>query len=82
MARRGSPKRSAECAASLAGIDRRTITDWKARGQEDPDGRYGEFNRALEAALLASETMMVHKILSSDDWKAAKWSDLFGPASQ
>jgi len=62
-----------ECAASLVGIDRHTLNDWRQRGQQQPNSRYGEFNRALEAALLASETMMVHKILSSDDWKAAKW---------
>lgn len=62
-----------ECAASLVGIDRHTLNDWRQRGQQEPDSRYGEFNRALEAALLASETMMVHKILSDPDWKAAKW---------
>ena len=62
-----------ECAASLAHIDRTTLNDWRQRGQQDPLSRYGEFNRALEAALLASETMMVHKILSDPDWKAAKW---------
>jgi hypothetical protein len=38
------------------------LADWRARGQQDPASRFGEFNRALEAALLASETMMVHKI--------------------
>src|ERR1700730_40778 len=62
-----------ECAASLVHIDRTTLNDWRARGQQDPGSRYGEFNRALEAALLASETMLVHKILSDPDWKAAKW---------
>jgi hypothetical protein len=62
-----------ECAASLVGIDRHTLTDWRQRGEQDPDSRYGEFNRALEAALLASETMMVHKIVSDPDWKAVKW---------
>jgi succinate dehydrogenase flavin-adding protein (antitoxin of CptAB toxin-antitoxin module) len=62
-----------DCAASLVRIDRHTLADWRARGQQEPDSRYGEFNRALEAALLASETMMVHKILSDPDWKAAKW---------
>ena len=62
-----------ECAAALVRIDRTTLNDWRARGQQDPTSRYGEFNRALEAALLASETMMVHKILQADDWKAVKW---------
>jgi hypothetical protein len=62
-----------ECAASLVHIDRATLNDWRQRGQQDPNSRYGEFNRALEQALLASETMMVHKILSDPDWKAAKW---------
>lgn len=62
-----------ECAASLVHIDRATLNDWRQRGQQEPDSRYGEFNRALEEALLASETMMVHRILSSDDWKACKW---------
>jgi succinate dehydrogenase flavin-adding protein (antitoxin of CptAB toxin-antitoxin module) len=62
-----------ECAAALAHIDRTTLNDWRQRGQQEADSRYGEFNRALEQALLASETMMVHKILSDPDWKAAKW---------
>jgi hypothetical protein len=62
-----------ECAASLVHVDRHTLNDWRQRGQQEPDSRYGEFNRALESALLASETMMVHKILSDPDWKAAKW---------
>jgi hypothetical protein len=62
-----------ECAASLVHIDRATLADWRMRGQQEPDSRYGEFNRALEAALLASEAMLVHAIISNDDWKAKKW---------
>ena len=48
-----------ECAASLVGIDRHTLNDWRARGQQQPGSRYAEFNQALEQALLASEMAQV-----------------------
>jgi hypothetical protein len=68
-----------ECAAALVHIDRTTLNDWRQRGQQEPDSRYGEFNRALEAALLESEAMMVHAIVTDPDWKAKKCTLEYAP---
>src|SRR5258708_7488819 len=62
-----------ECAASLAHIDRTTLNDWRQRGQQQPGSRYAEFNQALEAALLAGEAMLVHAIVTDEDWRAKRW---------
>jgi hypothetical protein len=63
-----------ECAAALAHIDRSTLNDWRYRGQQEAAGsRYAEFNQAMEWALLESEAMLVHAIVTDSDWKAKKW---------
>ena len=62
-----------ECAAALAHIDRSTLNDWRYRGQQEPGSRYAEFNQAMEQALLESEAMLVHAIVTDSDWKAKKW---------
>src|SRR6266550_555532 len=62
-----------DCAAALAHIDRTTLNDWRQRGQQELGSRYAEFNQAMEWALLESEAMMVHAIVTDPDWKAKKW---------
>jgi transposase len=43
-----------DAAAAQAGISIATVRTWARRGRKDPEGRFGEFARALDAAREAS----------------------------
>jgi transposase len=39
-------------AATLAGVSRQTVNEWRRRGEEKPKSLYGEFSEAFELAKL------------------------------
>ena len=72
MIRRGS---SWECAALSAGIDRRTLFNWRKRGQDEPSGPLYDFFSALESARAQGEAAalrLIHKA-AKERWQAAAW---------
>jgi hypothetical protein len=60
-------------AAALCGIHRDVVTDWKARGDAEPQSAYGEFLRAAERAKLKREHTHLAFISQDKDWKARRW---------
>jgi hypothetical protein len=74
MVRAGVP----QChAAASAGIQKRTLTRWKALGREQEEGIYRDFVDALESAhadWVAAMSMVVTKAAHGGDWKAASWA--------
>jgi len=70
-------------AAALAGVGRQTVNEWRRRGEEEPDGPYGEFSEAFELAKLQSKKGMIQKLLRHEDprwtWKLMcnRWPEEF-----
>jgi len=62
---------SRETAAMMCGIQRETIRQWRIKGQEDPDSRYGQFLRAIDLADETAIAMMVNRLLKDPD---SKWT--------
>ena len=70
-------------AAALAGVNRQTITEWRHRGEEEPNSLYGEFAEAFELARRQSKKSMIEKLIRHDDpkwtWKLMcnRWPEEF-----
>ena len=70
-------------AATLAGVSRQTVNEWRRRGEEKPDSLYGEFSEAFELAKLQSKKGMIQKLLRHKDprwtWKLMcnRWPEEF-----
>jgi hypothetical protein len=66
-------------ACLLCDLDRTTAYKWKARGEEEPESRYGLFLQRINKAEVACKAIWVQKVARSDQWQAqafllkAKW---------
>jgi hypothetical protein len=60
-------------AARMVGVHRNVISIWKAKGDAEPDGPYGEFLPAAGQAELRRESVALKFILQSSDWKSRRW---------
>jgi transposase-like protein len=66
-----------EVAAQACGIVSTTLYRWMKRGEQQPDGPYGEFCSALNRADLEAELACLRQIkeaAQNGDWRAAAWS--------
>ena len=70
-------------AAALAGVTRKTVNEWRRRGEEEPESLYGKFAEAFELAKLQSKRGMIQKLLLHEDprwtWKPLcnRWPEEF-----
>lgn len=62
-----------DVAASLNGVDKSTVYNWRAWGVERPESEYGKFSRAVEWAIDQAHQKMVKKLLDDPDWKATSF---------
>lgn len=62
-------------AAQLAGIDKRTLYGWKAKGKAGEEQYVQFFHRLKETEMKAVEHALgvIHRAAVSGDWKAASW---------
>lgn len=63
-------------AATRAGVDRGTVRRWLRQGREARTGKYFEFRRAVEEAIVFAEVNdveIIRKAAASGDWRAAAW---------
>ena len=65
-----------EDAASLAGVDVRSVHRWMARGDDEPDGQHAAFCHAIKKAV--SETQVaalgiIRTAAEGGNWTAAAW---------
>jgi transposase len=62
-------------AAQLAGIDKRTLYGWKAKGKAGEEQYVQFFHRLKETEMRAVEHALgvIHKAAENGDWKAASW---------
>lgn len=60
-------------AAGRAGVGRRTVYDWLAKGAENPDGSYADFALAVEEANANAAFDAVEELRKAgrDDWRAS-----------
>ena len=54
-------------ACEFVGVHRVTVWQWRAKGQEDPRGRYGQFERALNKALIEAKSFLIKGIAKHPD---------------
>lgn len=64
-----------DIAASLVGINRRTLHDWLRRGARAKSGIYRDFSHAVEKALAQAEARDVLRIdkAGEKNWQAIAW---------
>jgi hypothetical protein len=53
--------------ATLVGINSVTVTDWRARGSQEPQSRYGQFYRKTEEARTHWKVRGIIRMTQSDD---------------
>ena len=58
-------------ASVMTGVGESTVTDWRRRGVEDPESRFGLFLERTDEARTAWKTRAIRKITESSDWKAS-----------
>jgi hypothetical protein len=68
LVRRGH---SYERSASVCGISRGALHEWRAKGSQDPDGPFGQFFERLTQARDVAIVALVEKLRRNPDWKAA-----------
>jgi hypothetical protein len=61
-----------ESACLAVGINPTTLRNWRQRGMENPNSRYGKFVERLEAARNRAKIRMVNFLANNPDWKA-RW---------
>lgn len=64
-----------ESAAALVGVAPKTVREWCARGEDEPDSDYGKFRAAYEKACAeaVNRALGVIEDASATQWQAAAW---------
>jgi hypothetical protein len=62
---------SPQDAAIVLKIGERTVREWRTKGAEEPDSRFGLFLERTEQARVEWKTGAIKKITDSSDWKAS-----------
>ena len=58
-------------AGTMVGVSAKAISEWRRKGCEDVESRFGLFYERTEEARVAWKTRMIKKVTDSLDWKAA-----------
>jgi hypothetical protein len=56
-------------ACAWVGISRVAVWEWRARGQAEPESRYGQFDRAIEKAYTVAKAYLIRGIAQHSDVK-------------
>lgn len=62
---------SLDDAGVMVGVSAKAITEWRHKGCEDTESRFGLFYDRTEEARTAWKTRMIKKVTDDPDWKAA-----------
>jgi hypothetical protein len=56
-------------ACAWVGIHRNVVWEWRAKGQADPESRYGQFERAIEKAYMVAKAYLIRGVAQHQDVK-------------
>lgn len=54
-------------ACQWLGISRVAVWEWRTKGQEDPESRYGRFEKAIEKALTVAKAYLIRGVAQHSD---------------
>ncbi len=60
-------------ACDAVGIARSTMSEWKRKGEQDPDSDYGRFRQALMRARGERDASLCERLLNSQDDRTIRW---------